>query len=286
MRKSIHANGIYHGYNISTEFPIEGLRTSHCHTWYEILFVVQGVGRCIIDGREYPIRPYTLLMMAPFEYQHIELDEDCSVFERHVLFFMPGDLTSDGKKILEAIIKHNNGIGNFYPPNVISAKIISNFSRYDDLYTMPQRQRDIYAQLLVTELLVFMSLTRGDESPRASANLGALVVNYINENLDRNISLDKLSKYFFVSKYYLCRAFKKHNGVSIHEYINRKRIIYAKHMIDSGESASVAAYKVGFGDYSAFYRAYVKIIGSSPTAALPEEPYQKDSEEVEEFEYS
>ena len=36
-------------------------------------------------------------------------------------------------------------------------------------------------------------------------------------------------------------------------------------MIEGGESASGAAYKVGFGDYSAFYRAYVKIVGKSPT---------------------
>ena len=29
-------------------------------------------------------------------------------------------------------------------------------------------------------------------------------------------NLDKLAKRFFVSKYHLCRAFKKHNGISVH----------------------------------------------------------------------
>jgi AraC-like DNA-binding protein len=41
--------------------------------------------------------------------------------------------------------------------------------------------------------------------------------------------------------------------------------MYAKQLIESGETASGAAYKVGFGDYSAFYRAYVRIIGKAPT---------------------
>jgi AraC-like DNA-binding protein len=42
--------------------------------------------------------------------------------------------------------------------------------------------------------------------------------------------------------------------------------MYARELIEGGETASGAAEKVGFGDYSAFYRAYVKIVGKSPTA--------------------
>ena len=102
--------------------------------------------------------------------------------------------------------------------------------------------------------------------PRSSEELGARVMRFLNENLDKDLSLDTISRHFFVSKYYLCRAFKRHNGISIHGYVNQKRVINAKRLIDSGESASVAAYKVGFGDYSAFFRAYVKIVGASPTA--------------------
>ena len=93
------------------------------------------------------------------------------------------------------------------------------------------------------------------------------LVRYLNENAERDISLDRLARRFFVSKYHLCRAFKKHNGISVHGYINRKRVMYAKQLIESGETASRAAYQVGFGDYSAFYRAYVKIVGKSPTSS-------------------
>ena len=41
--------------------------------------------------------------------------------------------------------------------------------------------------------------------------------------------------------------------------------MYAKELIEAGETASSAAYRVGFGDYSSFYRAYVKIVGEPPT---------------------
>ena len=88
----------------------------------------------------------------------------------------------------------------------------------------------------------------------------------INNNIEKNISLDRLARRFFVSKYHLCRAFKTYSGISVHAYINRKRIIYAKRLIESGVTASQAAERVGFGDYSAFYRAYIKVVGKSPTA--------------------
>ena len=111
-----------------------------------------------------------------------------------------------------------------------------------------------------------MSVATRESIPRDEGELGARVIKYLNEHIDKDVSLDKLAKRFFVSKYYLCRAFKKHNGISIHGYVNHKRVMYAKQLIESGETASAAAYRVGFGDYSAFYRAYIKLIGRSPTS--------------------
>ena len=117
--------------------------------------------------------------------------------------------------------------------------------------------KPIYLQNV--DLMQEKILRYGDE-------IGAKVARYINTYLDKNITLDEIASKFFLSKYYLCRMFKKYSGVSIHAYINHKRVMYAKQLIDSGENASAAAYKVGFGDYSAFYRAYVKALGKPPTS--------------------
>ena len=90
------------------------------------------------------------------------------------------------------------------------------------------------------------------------------MIKYIGEYITRDLTLDFLSKRFLVSKYYICRAFKKHNGISVHGYIVQKRIMLAKQLIESGIGAAVAAKQVGFCDYSAFYRAFVRIIGRPP----------------------
>ena len=126
-------------------------------------------------------------------------------------------------------------------------------------------KKAIYFKMLISEIIVFLSLSDSTMGVNEDRDLGSRVAKYLDVNIDRAISLDDLARRFFVSKFYLCRAFKKYNGISVHSYINNKRVMYAKQLIESGESASGAAYKVGFGDYSAFYRAYVKIFGKSPT---------------------
>ena len=106
--------------------------------------------------------------------------------------------------------------------------------------------------------------------------LGARVIRYINENIDKNVSLDRLARRFFVSKYHLCRIFHKQTGASIFTYYNTKRMALAQQMINSGESATAVALRLGFRDYSTFYRTFRKQTGHSPVRKIP----QKELEEA------
>ena len=151
-----------------------------------------------------------------------------------------------------------------YTSFAVPELVISVFERLDLIENIDNDIRNIYLNALLSEVVSLLSISTGDPTEYNQDELGARVARYLNRNIDKNISLDKLAGRFFVSKYYLCRAFKKYTGTSVHSYINQKRILYAKQLIDAGETASVVAYKVGYGDYSAFYRAYKNIIGKSP----------------------
>ena len=155
--------------------------------------------------------------------------------------------------------------GCFYPPGSIINQAFSVFDRFEYAPSLAENEKNLYLRILLSELLLLLSVSSGQNIVRHEDELSARVIKYINEYIDKKLSLDILAKKFFISKYYLCRAFKEYSGVSIHSYINHKRVIYAKQLIEEGETASGAAYKVGFCDYSAFYRAYVKIIGAPPT---------------------
>ena len=255
--------GCSFSYNVS-EMTEKKQTISHCHNEYEILFILNGSGRYIVEGREYPIRPRTLMLISPLAYHAVELDKGIT-YERYVISFSVHNLIDRVRKILSTFFSEENECSVYFSSESINSFIGQHIDRFENMLNLPEEKRDVYFDLLISELVVLLCTSKKEVISYNEDEIGIRVIKYLNDHIDKNISLDYLAKKFFVSKYYLCRAFKKHNGISVHGYINQKRVIYAKQLIEQGETASGAAYKVGFGDYSAFYRAYVKVTGKSPT---------------------
>ena len=249
---------------INEDIP-EKLDEKHCHDFYEILYVVRGQGKYIVEGSEYEVKPRPLMLVRPFAYHHISLDKS-QTYERYVIHFQRKHVFQAASALLDRLTDESETSGSYYSPMAISDTLSASFERFETAMTLPEDEKNAYIQAVLSEIIILLSASSGERILHCEEELGARVIRYLNGNIEKNISLDKLARRFFVSKYYLCRAFKKHNGISVHGYIVQKRIMYAKQLIESGETASGAAYKVGFGDYSAFYRAYVKIVGKAPTA--------------------
>jgi AraC-like DNA-binding protein len=117
---------------------------------------------------------------------------------------------------------------------------------------------------LLTQLLLILSLEDSISSNNDDDDFMHDVIAYVNRHLFDELSLDKIAQRFFVSKFHLCRAFKEYAGISLFSYITAKRIVMADQLIERGEPATEVAYKVGFGSYSSFYRAYIKQNGHPP----------------------
>ncbi len=265
IKKSLQWSGRFdYSYSVDTHTP-DKLDASHCHDTYELLYVVNGSGKFAVEGSIFDFKSGTMMVILPLQYHSVFLDEGCE-YERFVLHFSTDNMYDEAKKIFKQFVGHSDNSGKVFTPESVSKNILPLLDRFEDAEKLPEDERDVYIKSLLSELVVFLSVSVGKKIDNSELELGARVIKYLNENIDKDVSLDKLAKRFFVSKYYLCRAFKKHNGVSVHGYISQKRVMYAKRLIESGETASGAAYKVGFGDYSAFYRAYVKIVGKAPTS--------------------
>ena len=242
----------------------------HCHGNYELLYAVDGEGRYIVEGKEYAIRPYTVILIRPYE-THYLCPERGTRYERYVFNFERSGLVGAAAELSMLNESKKKGCGVCFTAENVSPKVRALFADIDAVTGMfknpsaRHHREQTMVRTLLSQILLHLSLAKAEEGQPEGDHLITRVIAYINTNVAEPLSLDGLAAKFFVSKYYLCRAFKKHNGISVHGYINQKRIMYAKQLIELGETASGAAYKVGFGDYSAFYRAYVKIIGKSPT---------------------
>ena len=83
-------------------------------------------------------------------------------------------------------------------------------------------------------------------------------------HLTEPVSIDDLAARFFVSKYHMMRQFRAQTGYTIHGYLTGKRLMFARAMIAAGTPVLQASEESGFGDYSAFLRAYRKQFGAAP----------------------
>jgi len=73
-----------------------------------------------------------------------------------------------------------------------------------------------------------------------------------------------LSNYFAISKYHLCRSFKKYTGYTLTEYITQLRMDRAKELLKTTTlAANQIAAVVGIADENYFYRLFKKYVGIS-----------------------
>ena len=83
------------------------------------------------------------------------------------------------------------------------------------------------------------------------------VIEYINKNADKNLSLAVIIKDMNISKYYLCHLFRETVGMTVFEYIRYIRISRAKQLLTETEhSISEIAATVGFDSFAYFSKVF------------------------------
>lgn len=97
-----------------------------------------------------------------------------------------------------------------------------------------------------------------------SLKLSALL-KFINLNINENLSLDEISQRFNLSKFYLTRRFKELTGLSLHQFIVKKRLTRARYLISVGIDPYRAAVEAGFNNYSHFSRTFKGYFGQNPS---------------------
>ena len=127
------------------------------------------------------------------------------------------------------------------------------------------------AQAILVQLLILLRRSM-DAQPQAVPSLAAdekiaAIMQYLSQNPTEQISIDDLAARFYISKYHMMRRFRAETGYTIHAYLTGKRLVLAREQIAAGMPVLQAAGACGFGDYSAFCRAYRRQFGQPPSSA-------------------
>lgn len=250
----------------------------HHHDFSKIVILIDGDLTYYIEGKAYILKPWDILFVNKNEIHKPVVNPD-KYYERIVIWLNPDFMAKYAQgnnnllKCFEVAIKNNY---NLLRLNMKSIEIIKNLIQdIQNCNNSNEFGSEILKESLFVQLMVLMNRlflnsdkNRDIEDIQYDKTIEG-VLNYINSNLENDLSIDTIASEFFISKYYLMRKFKNQIGSSIHNYVVQKRLILARSLISDGLSMSSVCSRCGFNDYSSFVRAFKKVYGVSPSNYNP-----------------
>ena len=248
----------------------------HSHPFYELYYFIGGDIRFLYDGAEYSLEPDSFIIVVPDVFHGIRVLSDAP-YERYTLHFT-SEVISEARRALlmgslPTLQTIKDGQSAFRPvfTDARALELKSLFEELDRLYELPSAAHAPGIGALTEAILLRLVLRQGilpqaTNAQQFQAGLRDLdeVLTYIHQNLTKKLTLESIAGAFFVSKGKLNARFRQQTGCTVMEYLNLCRLKYAQQLLLNGLSAVEACQACGYGDYTAFYRAYVKLFGHSP----------------------
>ena len=269
--KSSAIGGKYPSYGGSVSYPPHKPHPMHVHEECEIFCVFRGDGYYITEGARHKFEHGKIFLMRPGESHKADLTGN-EPYDR-ISHHFPAS-TVDGidpeRKLLSPFFDRPLGENNVYDRSVVAPTGI-----YELFTKLHLKKETGYETRLNTNIVLLSILSEIKKlfdaklylTPAKETEQMRNIIEYVNSNLTNEISIDQLCKKFFLSRAQLYRNFKNTTGSTVWDYIMTKRLSLAKSYISDGIRASEAATACGFGDYSAFYRAYLNRYGATPSGS-------------------
>ena len=93
-------------------------------------------------------------------------------------------------------------------------------------------------------------------------------LDYIEENLQTEITAAELAEEAGFSMFHYYRVFQSATGLPVMQYILRRRLLHAIYAIHQGSTKINAALLYGFDTYAGFYKAFCREFGCTPSEFL------------------
>lgn len=241
----------------------------HLHEEFEIYFLLSGDVNYFVEKSMYPLKSGDLMITNNQEIHRPSFRSD-KMYERISLQFAPhivSPFNSPRLNLLGCFLNKPKGQHNKISLNHAQLKEIMRL--FHQIEHLPKNagyeilKLNYLIEVLVLINIVFMDVNR-TESMSPMPELIISLLDYIDMNLEKDLTLEALSKKFYVDRFYMGRVFKKSIGSNIHEYILFKRISKAKEALTEGYSVTDTCEKCGFNDYSNFLKMFKRTVGISP----------------------
>lgn len=261
-----------YGYRIMHfEDVITHLTECHYHDYYELSIILDCRNVVYICNQtEYEIVDGDIILCNVFEphyYKEVGPDAHCERFNLGIEFTKLLQFSSKDINLPTLFQKYNAR----YP---IMHLGFNELLKYYELINIYKKNRLKYSNELLKNGLIQLLLAYTYEDAyeylekdiKNTENIQVVtrVVEYIHEHISENIRLSQLAREANYSVSYICAAFKSVMNKTINNYIKEKRLDLAIQYLKSDISIAEAAERVGFNNYSYFYKAFKSVYGISP----------------------
>lgn len=229
----------------------------HSHDFFHYIYVVKGSGRINIDGRLHEFIPKHMYLLAPGKKHSFCNTREENLVTIEIKFeFFDEELMKEIAKLPEVLDVSETPI----------KRILTNIKRecankklyFEDIVTM--NMHEIFSHLKRVEK------TKETENKTEVPGEISKVIEYINENLERDINLQELADVLCFEKTYFLKKFKSLMGITPMSYTRNMRIERAKELLKySDMNITQISEAVGFLSLHHFSKQFSKCVGMSPS---------------------
>ncbi|MCI9439976.1 MAG: AraC family transcriptional regulator [Ruminococcus sp.] len=251
-----------HSYNVK----------SHSHEHYEFYFFLEGNVSIQIQGTEHLLKSGDMILIPP-GVPHFATVLGPEPSYRRFVFWISQEYCSGLLQLspvymylMQQVSVTKNYIFHYelLAFKTVQAKI---FQLIEEIHS-ERFGKEAKIALCVNDLILHLNRTvyesQHPKTPHEEWNLYQNLLQFVEGHLEEELSLDRLAKEFYVSKYHIAHVFKENLGLSVHQFITKKRLILCRDAILGHTAIQEACSMCGFRDYSSFFRAFKKEFGMSP----------------------
>lgn len=271
-------------YVFHTPFNIYHFETSqwshpvHNHTYFEIIFILNGTGSHNVNGNVFPYEKGDIFLLGPEDFHSFNIEEvtefsfirfnesfskALAVGEDKEWNSVTDTLLSTSSQSRGAIVKNTQDKVKLNSLlSVLEAEYDTNQSTYYELI------RNGIMRSMMLLLARNLRLSNHDVKMTAYNDSVEAILMYLKKHIysPSKLTIANLAQEFHLAPGYISIFFKKHIGESIKQYIQsyKMKLVEARLMY-SQNSLSEIAYEFGFTDESHFCKQFRKHYGITPT---------------------